>query len=85
MTVDQLPIAPPRNSNRPTQGRAADPLLNSAQAAGYLNVPLSTLRNQRRNWGLHPFKVGRALQFRQSELDAYLARSREGDALQQTG
>ena len=66
MTADQLLAA------------RADTLLNSAEAAAYLNVPLSSLRNQRRVWGLHPSKVGRALQYRKSELDGLLARNREG-------
>jgi Helix-turn-helix domain len=65
MTSDQL-TAPAR-----------DPLLNSAEAAAYLNVPMSTLRNQRRAWGLEPFRVGRALQYRESELRAYLESRRE--------
>lgn len=82
MTAEQLTV--PR----------ADVLMNSAEAAAYLNVPLSSLRNQRRAWGLHPSKVGRALQYRQSELDDLLARTREGGPaetdvteaiLQQTG
>lgn len=67
MTAEQLLVA------------RADRLMNSAEAAAYLNVPLSSLRNQRRAWGLHPSKVGRALQYRQSELDDLLARNREGD------
>jgi Helix-turn-helix domain len=57
--------------------KAADPLLNSAEAAAYLNVPLSTLRNQRRIWGLHPFRIGRALMWRESELAAWLESRRE--------
>lgn len=81
MTIDELPAAgtatSPRKTNRPRDGQAQDPLLNSMEAAAYLNVPLSTLRNQRKAWGLHPFKTGRALQFRKSELDDWLERNRE--------
>lgn len=76
MTADQL-TAPPE-----------DPLYNSVEAAAYLHVPVSTLRNQRRAWGINPFRVGRALLYPQSELDAYLARNREINrepVLQKTG
>jgi hypothetical protein len=75
MPFDQTVIAPPDQRD---DSPVPDRLLNSEQAAVYLNVPLSSLRNQRKAWGLHPTKVGRALQFRQSELDDLLERNREG-------
>lgn len=74
MTMDQLEASGP---GHPLRGLPDDPLLNSAEAAMYLNVPMSTLRNQRRAWGLNPFKTGRALQYRRSELDAWLERNRD--------
>jgi hypothetical protein len=80
MTVDELAFTPPapRGTNRPRDTQAQDPLLNSAEAAAYLNVPITTLRSRRAVWGLHPFRVGRALMWRKSELDAWLERNREG-------
>jgi excisionase family DNA binding protein len=38
-------------------------LLNAAEAAAYLNVPLSTLRNQKDAWGLTYLRTGRSLKF----------------------
>jgi hypothetical protein len=88
MTVEQLTTVSQNGTGYTPP--VADPLLNSVQAAVYLNVPVSTLRNYRRAWGLHPSKVGRALQYPQSQLDALLARNREtgedpGGELRQTG
>jgi helix-turn-helix protein len=73
MTVDELTAAPAGNAT----GQRADPLLNTRQAAGYLNVPLNTLQNHWRAWGFRPFRVGRSLQFEKSALDMFLERNRE--------
>jgi excisionase family DNA binding protein len=42
------------------------------EAAEYLNVPKRTLAARWRPWGLRAHKVGRALRFRERELERWL-------------
>jgi excisionase family DNA binding protein len=50
-------------------------LLNLAEAAAYLGLedPLK-LRRWRHQWGIPATKVGRAVKFRQRDLDAWISR-----------
>lgn len=43
-------------------------LLTAAETAELLNVPLSSLYQKWRAWGLRAFRVGKALRFRESDV-----------------
>lgn len=51
-----------------------DRLVGVREAAQFLDVPVSTLYQRWQPWGLRGYRVGRALKFRTSELDAWLSR-----------
>lgn len=57
-----------------------DPLLNERDAANYFNVSDSWL--QKRRWSGLPgprwLRVGRAIRYRQSDLDRYLEENSKG-------
>lgn len=57
-----------------------EPVLNLAELAGYLDVPVQT-RYDLRSKGRGPrgFRVGRCLHFRKSEIDAWLDALQEED------
>jgi excisionase family DNA binding protein len=48
-------------------------LLGTAEAAQYLGVPVRSLQANWRVWSLRPYKVGRSLKFRASDLEVYLS------------
>jgi excisionase family DNA binding protein len=43
-------------------------LLTAAETAALLNVPLSSLYQCWRRWGLTAFRIGKALRFRESDV-----------------
>lgn len=47
-------------------------LLRYAEAAGYLNMSESTLRQNWRRWGLQAHRIGRSVQFRERELERWI-------------
>lgn len=54
-----------------------DPLMSAEQAAAYLDLTSRTLANWRcRGYPKLPYiKLGRAVKYKQSDLDAYLAKN----------
>jgi excisionase family DNA binding protein len=49
-------------------------LLSTTAAAEYLDIPVRTLRDNRRAWGIPATRIGRELHFRQRDLDAWVTR-----------
>ncbi|GAA1022851.1 hypothetical protein Aple_086510 [Acrocarpospora pleiomorpha] len=47
-------------------------LLSVGEVADYLGVPKKTLYQCWRSWGLHAYKVGRHLKFRQRQVEDWL-------------
>ena len=47
-------------------------MLRMAQAAEYLNVPQRTLQRRWRAWGLTAHRIGRAIEFRERELERFI-------------
>jgi len=47
-------------------------LLRMAEAAEYLNTPKRTLEQNWRRWGLRAHRIGRAVQFRERELERWI-------------
>jgi excisionase family DNA binding protein len=47
-------------------------LLRIPQAAEYLNVPERTLRDEWRRGGLQAHRIGRAIMFRERELERFI-------------
>lgn len=47
-------------------------LLSAAETAELLSVPLSTLYQKWRTWGLRAYRVGKALRFRESDVWLWL-------------
>jgi excisionase family DNA binding protein len=47
-------------------------LLRAAEAADFLNVSERTFREYWRKWGITAFRVGRALRFRERDLNNWL-------------
>ncbi len=47
-------------------------LLRYAEAAAYLNMPESTLRQNWRRYGLKGYRIGRLVQFRERDLERWL-------------
>jgi excisionase family DNA binding protein len=47
-------------------------LRSMPETAEYLNVPLRSLRSHWRKWGLPAYRVGRSIQFRERDLEAWL-------------
>lgn len=50
-------------------------LLSARDTAELLGVPLSTIYSEWRKWGLKAYRVGRALKFREREIETWLARN----------
>jgi excisionase family DNA binding protein len=47
-------------------------LLRMREAAAYLNVPHRTLARRWREWGLTAHRIGRAIEFRERELERWI-------------
>ncbi len=47
-------------------------MLSVRETAELLGVPLSTIYSQWRGWGLKAYRVGRALKFREREIESWL-------------
>lgn len=52
-------------------------MLNMSETAEYLGVPSQTLGRYWRRWGLKAYRVGRRFQFRERDLEAWLAKQAE--------
>jgi excisionase family DNA binding protein len=52
-------------------------LLSPAEAAQYLNRKERTFREYWRSWGIPAYRVGRALRFRERDLENWLEAHRE--------
>jgi excisionase family DNA binding protein len=52
-------------------------LMDMAGCAEYLGIKKRTLQDNWRGWGLTAVKVGRAIRFRQSDIDAWLESNKE--------
>lgn len=64
-----------------TPHRVIEPVLTLSELAAHLAVSTQTLYDLRsRGRGPRGFRVGRELRFRQSEIDAWLARLEDRDA-----
>ena len=48
-------------------------LLTMVQTAEYLGVPASTFAHKWREWGLRGYRVGKRVQFRERDLESWLA------------
>jgi excisionase family DNA binding protein len=53
-------------------------LLSVVETAERLSVSVRTLREHRRAWGLPVVRVGRALRFRERDLEAWIEQQAEG-------
>ena len=56
---------------------APDPLYDMAGCAEYLKIKKRTLQDNWRQWGVVAVHVGRALRFRQSDIDKWLEANAE--------
>lgn len=52
-------------------------LLNSREVGELLGLPETTIRAQWRKWGLQAVKVGRALRWRERDLEAWIEKHKE--------
>jgi excisionase family DNA binding protein len=50
-------------------------LMSCKEAAQYLSVPERTLRDNWRRWGLKAHRVGRAIRFRERDIEAWLEKN----------
>lgn len=50
--------------------------LGNREAAEYCGIPLRTWQSHYLIWGVPCFRIGRAIKFRQSELDAWIESQR---------
>ena len=48
-------------------------LIGCKEAAEFLSIPERTLRENWRRWGLTAHKVGRAIHFRERDIETWLA------------
>lgn len=51
-------------------------LVGCREVAEFLSVPERTVRENWRRWGLKAHKVGRAIRFRERDVEAYLEANR---------
>jgi excisionase family DNA binding protein len=51
-------------------------LVSCAQAAEYLSVPERTVRDNWRRWGLPAHKIGRAVRFRERDIETFIEQNR---------
>jgi excisionase family DNA binding protein len=58
----------------PTRIGGSNKLISLRETAERIDVPTSTLYKQWRNWGLPAYHVGRALKFRERDIEAWLDR-----------
>jgi excisionase family DNA binding protein len=56
----------------PTRIGGSNKLISLADTAERLDVPVSTLYKRWREWGLKAYRVGRALKFRERDIEAWL-------------
>ena len=49
--------------------------MSCKEAAQYLSVPERTLRDNWRRWGLKAHRVGRAIRFRERDIEAWLEKN----------
>jgi excisionase family DNA binding protein len=61
-------------SRLPKRIGGSNKLISLKDTAAMLDVPTSTLYKQWQNWGLKAYRVGRALKFRERDIDAWLDR-----------
>jgi excisionase family DNA binding protein len=59
-------------SRLPTRIGGSNKLISLADTAERLDVPVSTLYKRWREWGLKVYRVGRALKFRERDIEAWL-------------
>lgn len=50
-------------------------LIGCKEAAQFLSIPERTLRDNWRRWELTAYKVGRALRFRERDLESWLEKN----------
>ena len=50
-------------------------LIGCKEAAEFLSIPERTLRENWRRWGLTAHKVGRAIRFRERDIEAWLQKN----------
>ncbi len=55
-------------------------LLSTAETAGYLGVPVRSLQANWKRWELKPYRVGKRLQYRVSDLESWLESRQEAAA-----
>lgn len=53
-------------------------LLSTAEAADYCGIPVRTWERNYQVWEVPHFRIGRAIKYRQSELETWLESRREG-------
>ena len=58
----------------PTRIGGSNKLISLADTAARLDVPTSTLYKRWREWGLQAYRIGRALKFRERDIEAWLDR-----------
>jgi excisionase family DNA binding protein len=49
-------------------------MISLRETAGRLDVPVSTLYKRWQEWGLRAYRIGRALKFRERDIEAWLDR-----------
>lgn len=49
-------------------------MLTAEQTADFLGVSLTTLYRQWRAWGLHAYRIGHGLKFRERDIEGWLER-----------
>jgi len=56
----------------PTRIGGSNKLISLAATAELLDVPVSTLYKQWQAWGLSAYRIGRALKFRERDIESWL-------------
>lgn len=52
-------------------------MLNSTEVGELLGLPERTIRAQWREWGLPAYRIGRALRWRERDVEAWINRQKE--------
>jgi excisionase family DNA binding protein len=68
----------PRSVSVATRLGGSNRLIGVRETAARLDVPVSTLYKQWREWQLTAYRVGRALKFRERDIEVWLERQRVG-------
>jgi excisionase family DNA binding protein len=68
----------PRSAGGTTGLGGSNRLIGVRETAARLDVPVSTLYKHWREWQLTAYRVGRALKFRERDIEVWLERQRVG-------